>query len=130
MDRKAISDAYLALVLLFAAILSDDGSVATRRTWITRLFPKRTVALFVVALLLVSIVSGFAGLYVGTEVFQSSKTPADALYISLFTLAFTDYGPKPGCGESVVVGEVTSGILFLIAAIPLLISRIATFESP
>ena len=40
-----------------------------------------------------------------------------------------DYGLKPGYGESVVVGEVASGILFLIAAIPLLISRIATFES-
>ena len=74
-----ISDAYLALVLLFAAILSDDETVATRRAWITGLFPKRTVALFVVALLLASIVSGFAGLYVGTEFFQLSKTPADAL---------------------------------------------------
>jgi hypothetical protein len=123
-----ISDAYLALVLLFAAILSDDSTVATRRAWITRLFPKRTTGLFVVALLL--LVSGFSGLYVGTQVFPVSKTPGDALYISLFTLAFTDYGPKPGYGESVVVGEVASGILFLIAAIPLLISRIATFESP
>jgi EamA domain-containing membrane protein RarD len=28
-----ISDAYLALVLLFAAILSDDSTVATRRAW-------------------------------------------------------------------------------------------------
>jgi hypothetical protein len=48
----------------------------------------------------------------------------------LFTLAFTDYGPKPGYGQFVVVGEVASGILFLIAAVPLLISRIATFDSP
>jgi len=125
-----ISDAYLAFVLLLAAILSDDGTVATRRAWITRLFPKRTTGLFVVAFLLLSIVSGFAGLYVGTQVFPVSKTPGDALYISLFTLAFTDYGPKAGYGQFVVVGEVASGILFLIAAIPLLISRIATFESP
>jgi hypothetical protein len=100
-----ISDAYLALVLLFAAILSDDPAFATRRTWIVRLFPKRTTGLFVVTLLLLSIVSGFAGLYVGTQVF-------------------------PGYGQFVVVGEVASGILFLIAAIPLLISRIATFEEP
>ena len=28
-----ISDAYLALILLFAAILSDDETVATRRAW-------------------------------------------------------------------------------------------------
>jgi hypothetical protein len=126
----AISDAYLALVLLFVANLSDDGTVATRRAWITRLFPKRTTGLFVVALLLVSIVSGFAGLYVGRQVFPGNKTPGDALYINLFTLAFTDYGPKPGYGQFVVVGEVASGILFLIAAVPLLISRIATFENP
>ena len=125
-----ISDAYLALVLLFAAILSDDRAFAARWPWITRLFPRRTAALFVVALLLLSIVSGFAGLYVGTEVFSSNKTPGDALYLSLFTLAFTDYGPKPGYGQFAVVGEVASGILFLIAVIPLLISRIATFESP
>jgi len=125
-----ISDVYLALVLLFAAILSDDRAFAARWPWISGLFPRRTTALFVVTLLLLSIVSGFAGLYVGTQVFPVSKTPGDALYISLFTLAFTDYGPKPGYGESVVVGEVASGILFLIAAVPLLISRIATFESP
>jgi hypothetical protein len=125
-----ISDVYLALVLLFAAILSDDRAFAARWPWITGLFPRRTTALFVVTLLLLSIVSGFAGLYVGTDVFPSSKTPGDALYISLFTLAFTDYGPKPGYGQFVVVGEVASGILFLIAAVPLLISRIATFESP
>jgi hypothetical protein len=125
-----ISDSYLSLVLLFAAILSDDHSFAARWPWITRLFPRRTAALFVVGLLLLSIVSGFAGLYVGTEVFSSNKTPGDALYLSLFTLAFTDYGPKPGYGQLVVVGQVASGILYLIAAIPLLISRIATFASP
>jgi hypothetical protein len=125
-----VSDTYLFLVLLFAAIVSDDGSVATRRAWITGLFPRRTTGLIVVLLLLLSIVSGFAGLYVGTGVFPSSKTPGDALYISLFTLAFTDYGPKPGYGQVVVVAEVASGILFLIAVIPLFISRIATFENP
>jgi len=125
-----ISDSYLSLVLLFAAILSDDGTFLTRHPWITGLFPRRTAGLFVVGLLLLSIVSGFAGLYIGTEVFSSNKTPGDALYLSLFTLAFTDYSPKPGYGQLVVVGQVASGILYLIAAVPLLISRIATFTSP
>jgi predicted small integral membrane protein len=125
-----ISDAYLAVVLLFAAILSDDRTFANRHPWITGFFPRRTAALFVTALLLLSIVSGFAGLYVGTDVFPSWKTRGDALYISLFTLAFTDYSPKPGYGQLVVVGQVASGILYLIAAVPLLISRIATFASP
>jgi len=125
-----VSDSYLFLVLLFAAIVSDNRAIAVSRPAITGLFPRRTAGLFVAALLLVSIVSGFGGLYMGTEVFQSSKTRADALYISLFTLAFTDYGPKPGYGQLVVTGQVASGILYLIAVIPLLISRIATFEGP
>ena len=77
-----------------------------------------------------SIVSGFAGLYVGAEVFPSSKTPADAFYISFFILAFTDFSPKPGYGKVVVMGQLAGGIRYLIAAIPLLISRIATFASP
>ena len=85
---------------------------------------------FVVALLLITIVSGFAGLYLGAEVFPSSKTPVDAFYISFFILAFTDFSPKPGCGQLLVMGQLASGILYLIAAIPLLISRVATFASP
>ncbi len=126
-----ISDSYLSFVLLFAAILSDDDTFATRHPWMTSIFPhRRTAGLFVVGLLLLSIVSGFAGLYVGAEVFQSSKTPVDALYISLLTLGFTDFSPKPGYGKLVVMGQLASGILYLVGAIPLLISRISTFRSP
>src|ERR1700738_563110 len=61
-------DSYLSLFFLFAAILSDHRAFAARWPWITWLFPRRTAALFVVGLLLLSIVSGFAGLYVGTDV--------------------------------------------------------------
>jgi hypothetical protein len=39
-------------------------------------------------------------------------------------------GSNLGYGQLVVVGEVVSGILFLIAATPLLISRIATYGGP
>jgi hypothetical protein len=73
-----VSDAYIFLVLLLAAILSEDDAFATRRPWISGFFPSRTGALFVFPLLFLSIVSGFAGLYVGAEVFQSSKTSVDA----------------------------------------------------
>ena len=126
-----ISDSYLSLLFCSTrAILSDDRAFATRHPSTTQLFPRHGAALFVAGFLLFSIVSGFAGLYVGTEVFQPSKGKLDALYVSLFTLAFTDYSPKPGYGQFVVIGEVASGILYLIAVIPLLISRIATFVSP
>jgi hypothetical protein len=92
-------------------------------------FPRRrTAGLLVVTLLFLEAVSGFAGLYVGTEVFSSVKTPLDALYTSSFTLAFTDYSPKPGYGQLVVLGQLVSGVLLLVALFPLLISRISTFK--
>ena len=54
-----VPDSYLFLVLLFAAIVSDNRAIAVSRPAITGLFPRRTAGLFVAALLLVSIVSGF-----------------------------------------------------------------------
>jgi hypothetical protein len=115
----AISDLYLSIVLLFAALRSDDDGFLDRHSWITRFFPRKTTGILVVTLLFLSVVSGFAGLYVGTEVFSSIKTPLDALYISFFTLGFTDYSPKPGYGQLVVVGQLVSGVLLLAALFPL-----------
>jgi hypothetical protein len=125
-----ISDLYLSIVLLLAALRSDDEGFLDRHSWVVDFFPRRTTGLLVVTLLFVALVSGFAGLYVGTEVFQSSKTPLDAIYVSSFTLAFTDYSPKPGYGQLVVLSQLVSGVLVLVALFPLLISRISTFKNP
>jgi hypothetical protein len=81
------SDLYLSIVLLLAALLSDDERFLDKHSWMTGFFPRRrTAGLLVVTLLFLAVVSGFAGLYVGTEVFSSVKTPLDALYISSFTI--------------------------------------------
>ena len=77
-----------------------------------------------------SVLSGFAGLYVGAEVFPSAKTRLDALYISFFTLDFTDYSPKPGYGQLVVIAQLVNGIPLLAALFPIHISRISTFKNP
>jgi hypothetical protein len=125
------SDLYLSIVLLLAALLSDDEGFLNRHRWMMRFLPRRrTSGLLVVMLLFVAVVSGFAGLYVGTEVFSSVKTPLDAFYISSFTLALTDYSPKPGYGQLVVLGQLVSSILLLVALFPLVISRISTFKHP
>jgi hypothetical protein len=124
------SDLYLSIVLLLAALRSDDDGFLDKHSWITRFFPRKTAGILVVTLLFLSVVSGFAGLYVGVEVFPSAKTPLDALYISFFTLGFTDYSPKPGYGQLVVVGQLVSGVLLLAALFPLHISRISTFKNP
>jgi hypothetical protein len=124
-----ISDLYLSIVLLLAALLSDDEGFLNRHSWMTGFFPRRrTAGLLVVMLLFLAVISGFAGLYVGTEVFAPVKTPLDALYISSFTLALTDYSPKPGYGQLVVLAQLVSSVLLLVALFPLLISRISTFK--
>jgi len=124
-----VSDLYLLMTLLFAAMRSDDESLLHRHVWIADFFPRRAAGVLVVVLLFVAVLSGFAGLYVGTEVFSSNKTPLDAFYISVFTLAFTDYSPKAGYGQIVVMTQVVSGVLLLVALFPLLISRISTFKN-
>ena len=125
----AISDLYLSIVLLFAALRSDDDGFLDKHSWITRFFPRKTAGILVVTLLFLSVVSGFAGLYVGVEVFPSAKTPLDALYISFFTLGFNDYSPKPGYSQLVVIAQLVSGILLLAALFPIHISRISTFKN-
>ena len=123
-----ISDLYLFSVLLLAALRSDDDGFLRRHSWIARFFPRKTTGIFVVALLFLAIVSGFAGLYVGAEVFPSGKTPLDALYISFFIMGFTDYSPAPGYGQLVVVAQLVSGVLLLAALFPIHISRISAYS--
>jgi hypothetical protein len=125
-----ISDVYLFAVLLLAALRADDDGFLDRHPWITGFFPRKAAGILVVILLFLAIVSGFAGLYVGVEVFPSGKTPLDALYISFFILGFTDYSPAPGYGQLVVIAQLVSGILLLAALFPIHISRISTFKNP
>jgi len=125
-----ISDFYLFAVLLLAALRADDDGFLDRHPSITGFFPRKAAGILVVTLLFLSVLSGFAGLYVGVGVFPSGKTPLDALYISFFTLGFTDYSPKPGYGQLVVIAQLVSGILLLAALFPIHISRISTFKNP
>ena len=125
-----ISDAYLFSVLLLAALRSEDDGFLRRHSWITRFFSRKTTGIVVVTLLFLAIVSGFAGLYVGAEVFPSGKTPLDALYISFFIMGFTDYSPAPGYGQLVVIAQLVSGVLSVAALFPIHISRISTFKNP
>jgi len=124
------ADLHLVSVLIVAAALSDDDEFAKRHKC-ERLLPHRRVAaLLIVALLMLAIISGFAGLYVGTNVFPSSKTSLDAFYISFFTMGFNDYSPTPGYGQLVVLAQLVSGVLLLTGAFPLLLSRISMFRRP
>jgi len=65
-------------ILLLAALRLDDNGFLRRHSWITRFFPRKTAGILALILLFLSVVSGFAGLYVGVEVFPSGKTSLDA----------------------------------------------------
>jgi hypothetical protein len=70
-----VSDLYLLITLLFAAMRSDDESLLHRHVWIADFFPRRAAGVLVVVQLFVAVLSGFAGLYVGTEVSRLTKLP-------------------------------------------------------
>ena len=111
------------------ALRAEDDEFLYRHPWITHFFPRKAAGISIVALLFLAIVSGFAGLYVGIGVFPSGKTPLDAIYISFFTMGFTDYSPKPGYGQLLVIAQLVSGVLLLAALFPIHISRISGFRS-
>src|SRR5262245_64466196 len=80
----AISDLYLLIILLLAALRAEDDAFLDRHPWITHFFPRKTAGILVVTLLSLTILSGFAGLYVGGKVFPSVKTSHASLDPSVF----------------------------------------------
>src|SRR5204862_4952400 len=63
-----ISDVYLFIILLLAALRSDDDGFLRKHSSVTRFFPRKTTGISIAALLFLAIVAGFARLYVGAEV--------------------------------------------------------------
>jgi hypothetical protein len=125
-----ISDLYLSIVLLLAALRSDDDRFLRRHVWITLFSLERR-------LVFLSLHSFFWQLFLVLLVcmlerrsFHPGKTPLDALYISFFIMGFADYSPAPGYGQLVVIAQLVSGVLLLAALFPIHISRISTFKSP
>ena len=84
------SDLYLCIVLLLAALQSDDEGFLDRHSWMTGFLPRRrTAGIVVVMLLFLAVISGFGGLYqFKREIFASHQNPARCflhqfLYVSL-----------------------------------------------
>ena len=62
-------------------------------------------------------------------VFAAGKDRLTAVYISLLTLGFSDFGQTHGYGQRVVIAQLVSGIVLLMGALPLLVSGISIFVS-
>jgi hypothetical protein len=131
-----IVDAYLIFLLVFAAC---------RCFW---LLLDRSTALVVVPFIFAALVVAFASLYGTCDCFirrdfsVDAKTAAvtisttkltnhwEAAYLSLavITTAAADYTPADGMARLAVALETVSGLLFLLAAFPILAARLALFE--
>jgi hypothetical protein len=121
------ADIYLLFALL-AVAHTCDKSDPVLSDWMKRILPRRLAGMFLVAFLLLAHVSGFAGFYVRPGMFQQTKSPLDALYVSFSTIGFNDFQPTAD-GERFVMFQLASAVLLMIAAFPLLISRISGFKS-
>jgi hypothetical protein len=130
-----VTDLYIGAMLWKAACVSQKVSNAKK------MFPElpfRTTGLVMLLMLAIALISAFAGLYIETNSVYSStspteylRNPIDAIYFSavtITTLGYGDFLPHGSLARMFVVGELASGVLFLIGAIPLLISRMGELD--
>ena len=61
-------------------------------------------------------------------VFAAGKDRLTAVYISLLTLGFSDFGQTHGYGQRVVIAQLVSGVVLLMGALPLLVSGMSIFR--
>jgi hypothetical protein len=121
------TDIYMSAVLFFIAVQSDFPAYSDRYKF--KLFvPRRTAALLIAALLMFAIISGFAGLYLGEEIFPDKLgSPTAALYRSLYTMGFSDYSPIDDHGRRIVISQLVSTVILLAGVLSVLISRLSDF---
>lgn len=117
-----LTDLYLITVLWSAASWSSRGI----ETW-PRL-PGKGAAVLIFACTLLALVFGFGALYF--ETVMNAECTSSAAYCSFVNLATFSYDPKTfitPSGKTTATIQLASGLLLLICALPLLVSRLADF---
>ena len=129
----AIADIYLVAILGFAAYRSDIGTAKTPQ-WIKNFFPSSLVGCVVVISLLVTLILGFASLYMTFNTCEylntTFKSSLDAIYFSyvtITTLGYGDFTPASNTTKYIVLLQLSSGVTLLLGAFPLLIARISGY---
>jgi|HubBroStandDraft_2_1064218.scaffolds.fasta_scaffold01750_5 ABC-type glucose/galactose transport system permease subunit len=130
------TDLYIGAMLWKAACVSQG--VLNADKMFPKYIPYRTTALVMLLMLAIALISAFAGLYIETNSVHSStlptedlRNPIDAIYFSVVTITTLGYGdflPYGTLARMIVVGELASGVLLLIGAFPLLISRMGNLD--
>jgi len=121
----SVSDVYIVAVLI---CLATKG---------VPVLPTKLAALWQLLMLVVSIVPAFAALYLASGGVRHSTTGVppdwlDAVYFSIVTLATVGYGdftPTNTAAKITACCEIGSGILLLLLAVPVVASRLSTWDA-
>ena len=135
-------DAYLILVLVELAMRRKSREASAR--WLMDV-PLMITNLPIVALLLIATLCSFAQMYIASDGvhYVVGMEPADAererlrdrwnaIYFSTVTLTTSGYGdyvPVTRTARMLVVWNLFTTVLFLLGMLPLVISRIADFDT-
>ena len=115
-----LADSYLILVLWCAAYQSSTGT----ETWPG--LPYRQPAVVILAFVLSALVFAFGALYLNrVDEINSRSAAAYFSFVNLVTFA-SDHS-KLQSGKWIVALQLASGVLWLIGAFPLVVSRLADF---
>lgn len=132
----AAIDLYVIFLLICTAVASSTGTAAAaQRSMAIDHLPSRPGALIILFLYLAALIAGFAALYLDSnEVARNFDSKIEhlcsmgqALYFSavtMTTLGYGDFQPTGSCARWIVILQLISGFIVLIAAIPLLIGRL------
>lgn len=115
-----LADLYLALMIWSAATLSSESP----ETWPG--VPYRHPALFVLLFVFVSLVLAAAALYRDVQPTLTATQAAFVSFVNLATFTYGDSGATPGA-HGIQSLQLFSGIVLLLCAFPLLISRLGDF---
>jgi len=115
-----VTDGYLALLLWCCACMSAE---VPQQPWPG--LPERRPAILVLLFALVALVTGFGSLYLLTRPLAS---PLQAAFVSFMNIAGFAYSYERDYGwldKAVQAAQLSSGILLLLCALPILVSRFA-----
>jgi Ion channel len=132
-----LADLFVMSLIVCAAIKSTPANAGGDwESW--PYLPTRLAALILLPSLLVALVVAFGSLYLWTKgVYLGGKNGSlltdhwDALYFSVVTITTLGYGdflPVESCARWTVMGELASGIIMLVGALPLLVGRLTNWD--
>lgn len=126
-------DCYLLLLLLIAAIRSDENKPLWDRKWHLLVFPSRVVGFFLFGTFFLTIIIAFASIYFrsASQLSNFSADRFESFYLSFTTstsLGFGDVAPNSKFLKEIGIFQIGSSINLFVGAFSLLMSRISSMR--